>query len=315
MRDSIRLLLCLFPLVYVVACGRDEAAEDERAETTPAAAESTAAAVEGSGVTIEGFSQPESVLHDSEADVYLVSNIAGDPGAKDGEGFISRVSPAGEILELRWIDAADDDVELNAPKGMGLLGDTLVVADIDAVRLFDRDSGAPIATWPVDGASFLNDVAVAPNGTIYVSDMGVVFSGGEAKDTGTTAIHAFSPDGSHRTLDIDDEKGINGLAASGARLYGVTYGTGKIFRIENGVLAELPELPGLHLDGVIVMDDGLLISDWDTETVYLLRGNGSISAVVRNVTSPADIGIDRIRSRLLIPGLMTGQVLLAPLRS
>jgi len=91
-------------------------------------------------------------------------------------------------------------------------------------------------------------------------------------------------------------------------------GTGKVFLIENGVLSELPELPGLNLDGLIVMDDGLLVSDWDTETVYLLRENGSISAVVRNVTSPADIGIDRRRNRLLIPGLTTGQVLLAPLR-
>ena len=59
--------------------------------------------------------------------------------------------------------------------------------------------------------------------------------------------------------------------------------------------------------------DILLISDWSTETVYLLRPNGSASAVVRNVTSPADIGIDRRRNRVLIPELTVGAVLLAPL--
>lgn len=313
MRDFIRMLLCLLPLMPLTACGGDAESGGASAETTTVATESTAASTEGSGVTIEGFDVPESVLHDPVDDVYLVSNIVGDPGAKDGEGFISRVAPAGEVLEMRWIDSGHEGVTLNAPKGMALLGDTLVVADIDVVRLFDRSSGDPIGSWEVDGATFLNDVAAAPNGTIYVSDTGVRFNGGQPEDTGTSGIHVFSADGSHRTLDTGDQTGINGLAAAGSRLYGVTSGTGKVFLIENGLLSELPELPGLNLDGVIVMDDGLLISDWDTETVYLLRENGSISAVVRNVTSPADIGIDRTRNRLLIPGLMTGQVLLAPL--
>ena len=93
----------------------------------------------------------------------------------------------------------------------------------------------------------------------------------------------------------------------------MTSGSGRIFLIEDGVLGDLPELPGLRLDGIVVVDGGLLISDWDTETVYLLRDNGSLSAVVRNVQSPADIGIDRARGRLLIPGLRTGRLLLAPL--
>lgn len=314
MRDLIRILLCLLPLLPLTACGGEPESDDAPADTMSAANETTSASTRGSGVTIEGFAAPESVLHDTKNDVYLVSNIEGDPGARDGNGFISRVSPDGEILELRWIDGAREGVTLNAPKGMGLLGDTLFVADIDAVRLFDRNSGDPIGSWEVAGATFLNDVAVAPNRTIYVSDTGLRFSGGQPEDTGTSAIHAFSPDGSHRTLDTGGQTGINGLAATGSRLYGVTTGTGMIFQIENGVLSELPELPGLSLDGVIVMDDGLLISDWDTETVYLLRENGSISAVVRNVTSPADIGIDRTRNRLLIPGLVTGRVLLAPLK-
>jgi hypothetical protein len=34
-------------------------------------------------------------------------------------------------------------VVLNAPKGLALSADTLFVADIDHVRLFDRVSGAP----------------------------------------------------------------------------------------------------------------------------------------------------------------------------
>jgi hypothetical protein len=304
------MLALIVPVL--VGCA-DDSEVDDVSEAVAPAGEAATSAVAGPGVTVDGFSEPESALHDPAADVYLVSNVNGPVAAKDGNGFISRVSPAGEILDLRWIDGATDGVTLHAPKGMGLLGDTLIVADIDYVRLFDRVSGEPIDDWAVDGATFLNDVAVSPGGTIYVSDTGVRFDGEEPEDSGTSGIHAFSGDGSRRTVDTGDLTGINGLAASGRRLYGVSYGSGRIFVIEDGTLSELPELPGLGLDGIVVSQHGLLISDWDTETVYLLRENGSVSAVVRNVPSPADIGADRSRDRLLIPRLTTGQLLLAPL--
>jgi hypothetical protein len=312
MRDFLRVWMLLLVVPALVGCS-DDSDGDDRPATESTAAEPGPPSVADQGLTVGGFSGPESALHDPAADVYLVSNIDGQPAAKDGNGFISRVSPAGEIVDLRWIDGATDGVTLHAPKGLGLLGDTLIVADIDHVRLFDRVSGAPIDDWAVDGATFLNDVTVSAGGTIYVSDTGVRFEGGEREDTGTSGIHAFAGDGSRRTVDTGDLTGINGLAAAGGRLYGVSSGSGRIFVIEDGTLADLPELPGLGLDGIVVTDQGLLISDWDTETVYLLRENGSVSAVVRNVPSPADIGIDRSRDRLLIPGLTTDQLLLAPL--
>jgi len=311
MRDLFRAISLLL-ILPVVACGGDadpapDAAADEPAARAPAAADAAR------GITVEGFSAPESALHDARADVYLVSNIDGSPAAKDGNGFISRVSPEGEIVELRWIDGAAEGVTLHGPKGMGLLGDTLVVADIDVVRLFDRTTGEPVGTWAVDGATFLNDVAVAADGTVYVSDTGVRFTDAGPEDTGTSGIHAFAPDGSRRTLETGDLTGINGVAVLAGEVYGVTYGTGRIFAIEDETVSDLPELPGLGLDGIVATDQGLLISDWDTETVYRLRLNGSVAVVARNIASPADIGLDRRRGRLLIPGLTTGNLLLAPL--
>lgn len=312
MRDFLRMWMLALVVFALAGCAGDSDGDDQPATESPAAEAAPPSAVD-QGITVDGFSGPESALHDPAADVYLVSNLGGQPTAKDGNGFISLVSPAGEVVELRWIDGASDDVTLHAPKGLGLLGDTLIVADIDHVRLFDRVSGAPIGDWAVDGATFLNDVTVSPGGTIYVSDTGVRYEGGEREDSGSSGIHAFAGDGSRRTVDTGDLTGINGLAAAGSRLYGVSSGSGRIFVIEDGTLSDLPELPGLGLDGIVVSDQGLLISDWDTETVYLLRENGSVSAVVRNVTSPADIGADRSRDRLLIPGLTTDQLLLAPL--
>ena len=314
MQFSLRLIpLCLF-LTLAVGCG--DRSESEAESDSGDAVESVAGTqTTGDGIVVSGFSGPESVVHDTRADLYLVSNINGQPLAADDNGFISRISPDGTISELKWIDGASDDVTLNAPKGLGLHGDRLIVADIDVVRLFDRDSGAPIGEWVLEGATFLNDVAVAPDGTVYVSDSGVRFGESGPEDTGSAAIHVFRPDGSHHTLDAGDVSRINGIAERDGRVYGVgSFGSGAIFSVIGRSRTELPPLPGMDLDGVIVMDDGnLLISAWDTQTVYLLRPNGSASAVARNVESPADIGIDRGRNRLLIPGLRTDRVLLAPL--
>ena len=46
---------------------------------------------------------PESVLYEPIENVLFVSSIDGKPDEKDGQGFVSKVSPAdGSILELSW---------------------------------------------------------------------------------------------------------------------------------------------------------------------------------------------------------------------
>ncbi|MDH3297682.1 MAG: hypothetical protein OEM96_05330 [Gemmatimonadota bacterium] len=315
MRADLRKMCFCLLIVLGAACGDgsdpESAVDDVTGDQTDLA---SAPETPTDGIIVSGFAAPESALHDTASDVYLVSNINGGGLDADDNGFISRVAPDGTVLDLKWIDGALDAVTLNAPKGMALLGDTLIVADIDVVRLFDRRSGNPLGGWGVEGATFLNDVAVAPGGTVYVSDTGVRFGDSGFEDSGTAAIHVFQPDGSHSTLEAGELSRINGLAVRDRRLYGVTYGTGVIFSVLGGTREDLPELPGMSLDGVIALEGGnLLVSDWDTQTVYLLRPNGSASAVAKNVESPADIGIDRRRNRVLIPGLMTNQVLLAPL--
>src|SRR6266496_4562221 len=95
-------------------------------------------------VAVEGFLTPESVLHDTAQDIYFVSNINGSPTAKDNNGFISRLRPDGAVENLKFIEGGKNGVTLNAPKGLALLGDTLWVADIDAVRAFNAKTGAPL---------------------------------------------------------------------------------------------------------------------------------------------------------------------------
>jgi hypothetical protein len=62
------------------------------------------------------------------------------------------------------------------------------------------------------------------------------------------------------------------------------------------------KLPKATLDGVVQTESGLLISSWDAKAVYVQRGEG-FEPVVEKVVSPADIGYDAKRKRLLVPVL------------
>ena len=67
--------------------------------------------------SLDGFHAPESALLDNERNVLYVSNISGEPNAKDGVGFISKVSLDGKMQEAEWVKG------LNAPKGLVMSGD------------------------------------------------------------------------------------------------------------------------------------------------------------------------------------------------
>jgi len=266
-----------------------------------------------------GLQTPESVLYDAVADVYLVSNINGSAVEKDDNGFISRISPEGTVTALKWIDGAAADVTLNAPKGLGLKGDTLFVADIDAVRLFNRATGAPLGSRPVPGATFLNDVAVGPDGTVYVTDSGLKAGAQGFAPTGTDAVYRF--DGSGRAVAVAKDTSLgrpNGVLADSTGLVVVTFGSGAVYSLDaSGKRSDLPKPPAGSLDGVVRLADGsLLVSSWDGKAVYRLAATAGAAwtTVADSVESPADIGYDAKRQRLLIPLFTPSEVRILPLR-
>ncbi len=290
-------------LALTVACAPGE-------DTTPP----VATAVDIADV---GFATPESVLPDTIADVYLVSNINGQPTDKDDNGFIARLAPTGVVESLKWIDGATDAVTLNAPKGMAIRHDTLFVADIDVVRLFDRATGAPLGEWPVSGATFLNDLAVGPDGTLYVTDTGVSPGAGGLVPNGSDAVYRREGD---RWTAIVSGAGLgnpNGIVADSAGVTVVTYGSGDVYRLNptTGDRTMLPKPAEGALDGVVELANGtFLISSWNAHGVYRLTSPGGYAlAISDTVQAPADIGFDAKRHTLLIPDFLGNRVLIRPL--
>jgi hypothetical protein len=116
--------------------------------------------------SLTGFSHPESVDLDIAHQVFYITNINGKPLDKDGNGFISKVSRDGKLLELKWIEGG-----LNAPKGIVMQGFNMWVTDIDRLHQIDTRTGKIVKSFDAPGAVFLNDPAVDAAGNVYVSDI------------------------------------------------------------------------------------------------------------------------------------------------
>jgi hypothetical protein len=263
-----------------------------------------------------GFKTPESILHDAVGDVYLVSNINGTPSAKDNNGFISRVSPDGQVQTLKWIEGGQKGVTLSAPKGMAIHAETLYVSDIDCVRGFNRMTGAPSGDTCVAGATFLNDVETGSDGTVYVSDSGIQIDANGMKATGTDAVYRIGPDRKAQPIAKGKElQNPNGLVATAKGLIVVTNGGSEVFRLDaKGARTPIATLAGKGLDGVVrLADDTLLVSSWESKGVYQVTMTGQSTVVFKDINSPADIGFDAKRKRLLIPVFLDDRLVLAPL--
>jgi len=263
-----------------------------------------------------GMNHPESILYDSAADMYLVDNINGDPLAKDGNGFISQVNPDGRVVALKWVAGGVNGVTLNAPKGSGIKGDTLFVADIDAVRMFNRTTGAPLGSITIPGATFLNDLCIGPDGTVYITDSGLKPAPGGNAPSGTDALWKLGP--RHRPVAIARGKDLgepNGIIADSTGVTMVTLGSGQVFHFDaKGKRTELPKPPKGGLDGLVALPDGsMLLTSWQGQAVYRFQG-GQYTTVADSIQSPADIGWDPTRHRVLIPDMLANRLIFRELK-
>ena len=272
--------------------------------------------------TITGFQTPESVKWDAASGYWFVSNINGQAPAKDGNGFISRLTKDGTVDSLHFISGGKNGVTLNGPKGIAIIGDTLFVADIDVIRAFNKTTGAPIHSWDVSkqGAKFLNDVAVTPNGDVYVSDTQIAFNAdGSTSHTGTDRIFMISHDRKSANIAIQSDSlgRPNGLVwdPKNNRFIVLAFGTNAIHAWTPGskTVTTIATGPG-QFDGAEITSDGrILVTSWADSSVSAINGS-TMTHVVTGVEAPADIGLDPARGLLAVPLFNKGQVELWQLR-
>ncbi|WP_051347105.1 SMP-30/gluconolactonase/LRE family protein [Thiomicrorhabdus chilensis] len=259
-----------------------------------------------------GFATPESMEYYADEDVYLVANINGSPFAKDDNGFISKVTPDGQVSELKWLDGESEETALNAPKGMAILNHRLYIADIDRIRVFSLPDGQQLTDIPVAGSTFMNGLSVAGENSLYATDSGMAPG---FKPSGTDALYRIATDGQVQQLRSGSLGHPNGVIADGENIIMVTLGSGQVYFLdEQGGTQALMTLPYNRLDGLLKLDDGRIItSSWAAKSIFAINGDYTIDTITDGLESPADLGYDSKRNRLLIPLFLKNEILIHPL--
>ncbi|HJQ09422.1 MAG TPA: hypothetical protein VJ840_00145 [Gemmatimonadaceae bacterium] len=275
----------------VVACTKSQSDQASTASSTSTGSDSARPIA-----TPSGFSQPEAVRYDPDQDVYFVSNFGpGDAQATDNNGYISRMTPDGKVDQAQFIAGGKNGVMLHAPRGMYIVGDTLWVADEDALRGFNRRTGAPLATADFSKykRGFLNDVAAGPDGE-YLTD------------TGTNIIYRIS--NGRITVALQDKAlgGPNGITwdASRRRFIVVPYGTDSVIRAwtpGSKTLTVIGKGGSTKYDGVEVLSGGSVIASAQGDSSLYLFSDSTGRAIIKTGGAPADIAVDTKRNRVAVP--------------
>jgi streptogramin lyase len=301
-------------------------------------------AADSDRIVVSGFRGAESVVHDPLTDVYLVSNVGGPPVIFN-HGFISRVSPQGAVLDLKWIEDGVNGATLHGPKGLWLHRAELYVVDIDTLRVFNRFTGAPIRDVPIPNpfaapgttpplgtptALFLNHVVVANDGTAYISDQlnSAIF---RVDPQGNASVLASGPQLGNPDGFLLDDGEVTWVTFFGHEVRRMT-SSGKIIMeaplpavdVSGLTLGPNPLPPGaLLMDGYARWHGSLLVTSWVTGKIYRIGRSGTEIETIAQVTSsrdnpanpdgPAKINIDRSRGRLLVPLFNAGQLLILQL--
>lgn len=256
-------------------------------------------------VRVEGLSGPEAVRWDPAQDVWFIANFGPSEGEddRDGDGFISRVSADGDMLDLRFM-VGSGLAPLHMPRGMVIEGDTLWAADVDGVHGFDRSTGEHLAF--VDFTSlepgFINDLAVDDGGTLY------------ATDTGRGRVYHVV--NGRASVAVEDDRtgppnGITSEPGSGRFLL-APWGGGTTLRAwdpSTGSFETVAELVGGNFDGIEFLDGRVIVASQADSTLHAVDlTSGSVTALIRVPGRPADIAVDPERGRIAVPYIALNRV-------
>jgi sugar lactone lactonase YvrE len=211
------------------------------------------------------FCEPETVLPLPD-NTLLVSNVCGIHAT--GNGFLTLLDANGQVLDWRKVEGLD------APLGMARLADRLYLVDNNRLKIFAWPDYDLLETVDLE-TSVANDIAVAADGTVFVTD------------TARHQVIERSADGTRSVLTGDARfTGANGIALHKGHLY---IGGQRLWRVDLSSRSVetigpewLTDIDGIEFeaDGTLQVTPvgGPLIRYRSGQDIEILAGEGISSA-------------------------------------
>ena len=292
-------LACAGAAAEPIRTGGPLAAVNEAGETIPL---SPNVKVYGS------FHFAESCTFDPERNLILVMNAGVRRGsdAARADGYVSLVHPDGSVHTAKWIGADRTNLELDDPLGSAIRAGVLHTVDGDRVRRFDLGTGQPLGSTRIAGATFLNGIAVAADGTAFVSntrppsrlyritpdgDVDVVVEGAPLAAPNGVAI---DPEGHPVVVNIDDDAVL-------------TFD-------RDGALLRTEHAAEKGSDGLVILPDGTkYVSSVRHGSISRIRPGEAAEVIARGIPSAASMCLDSAQNQLVVPMNPNNAIALVPL--
>lgn len=254
----------------------------------------------------------ESCSYDPVRDLIVVPNRGVANTVQLNDGWVSFLNHDGSVHTPRWIGVQTPDqrrslsppLVLHEPLGSEIVNGVLYVADRDGgtspsdpsvavIRRFDMKTGRPAGDTRVEKSAFLNDVAVARDGTIY------------ATDTFANQIWRIAPNGNTSVL-VEGEplSRPNGIALDpDGNIVVVNMGDPGVLTFSpDGRLQKTEQAVQAGSDGLVIMPDGTkYVSSVQLGGVSRIRPGQKAELIAENIPNGASMCYDAGANQLVIP--------------
>jgi hypothetical protein len=242
------------------------------------------------------FHFTESCSYDAARDLYVAPSL-GNRGQDDG--YVSLINPDGTVHTPKWIGVNRDGLTLNDPLGSDIEDGMLYLVDRNVVRWFDMTTGAPRGSAVVEDAVSFNDLEVAGDGTVYMSQTGA------ADGSVPERVYRLAPDGTSSIfVDGAPLSRPNGVAFdTDGNIVVVNIGSRDVLTFDpSGELIRTEQSNDAVNDGIVILDDGTkYVSSVGVGTITRIRPGGQPEVVATGIPSAASICYDSRRDRIIVP--------------
>ncbi len=265
-------------------------------------------------VTVYGaFSFAESCSYDATRGLIVVPNRGAPQNAIPNDGYVSLINHDGSVHTSRWIGVNRNGLTLNDPLGSDIHNGILYVADIDGgtssgeprvavIRKFDMKTGALVGEFRNPNSTFLNDVAIAEDGTIYATQTG---ARGEGADPTTWKVYKFTPDGEIHDFVVGPPLfRPNGVAMDNdGNIVVVNLQSNDVLTFSPaGVLVKTEKAVQAGNDGLVIMEDGTkYVGSVFFGGVSRIRPGQPAEMIASGIPSGASMCFDSDANQLVIP--------------
>lgn len=276
------------------------------------------------GVTIDGNYSPmsrnvkvygaivsaESCVYDATRDLIMVINRGANQNEVPNDGFVSLLNHDGSVHTARWIGGTRNGLTLNHPFGSDIHAGKLYLADSDGgtadgsarvavIRMFDIRTGAPAGEIKVLDAQWLNDIAVARDGTIYASQTGT------PDGKSPMRIYKIAADGQVAVFLEGAPLSLpNGVAiGNDGNIVVANMGNADVLTFSAGAkLVKTEQAAQAGSDGLVIMRDGTkYVSSVRLGGVSRMRPGKPAELIATGIPSAASMCFDAGANQLVIP--------------